>query len=105
MKRAVPSALLLALLAGDAMAKDLPLARAYRQILDVCLQETMLNKEAHIRLIEAGSTMLTHCGCVAELAMVKLRPPDVQPLLDGEITATARATWQEVHRICIYGGH
>jgi hypothetical protein len=99
------AALSVLLLASPAVARDLPLARAYRQILDVCLQETLLNKDAHIRLIEAGSTMLTHCGCVADLAMVKIQGPDVKSLLDGEITATAGAAWQEAHRICIYAGH
>jgi hypothetical protein len=89
---------------GDAFAKDLPMARAYRQILDICLEETILNKQAHYHLAMAGRTMLVHCGCVADMAMSKLSPDEIPPVLKGEVPATAKSKWQEAHETCIKAG-
>ena len=97
-------AALLIFLVGDVSAKDLPSARAYRQILDVCIEQTFLNREAHSQLLRGGGTMLVHCGCVADMAMAKFSPTDFQSLLSGEIPAAARNQWTELHEFCIKGG-
>jgi hypothetical protein len=93
-----------ALLVGDVSAKDLPYARAYRQILDVCIEQTLLNREAHSQLARAGRTMLVHCGCVADMAMAKIPATEIQTLLNGEIPVTAKAQWVEAHELCISAG-
>jgi hypothetical protein len=55
-------AALLLFLVGDVSAKDLPSARAYRQILDVCIEQTLLNREAIPNFSEAGAQCWSTAG-------------------------------------------
>jgi hypothetical protein len=91
--------------APSASADELPLARLYHLIADICLNETLGNKDALYNLAMAGRSLVVHCDCVSQAAGGHFTKDEFPSVVRGEIPASARPQWVHWHQLCIDAGH
>ena len=100
-----PALLTLTFSVPSALANDLPLARVYHLVADICINEMLANKDATANLIRAGSSLVVYCGCVSLATMGHFTKDESSLVARGVIPESARPMWIHWHQICIDAGH
>jgi hypothetical protein len=103
--RLAAALLTLVLSAPSAVADDLPFARVYHLVADICINEMLANKDALSHLMMAGRSVVVHCDCVAQTAGGHFAQEEYASVRHGEIPASARAMWLHWHDVCLNAGH
>jgi hypothetical protein len=89
--------------ATSVLSNDLPLARLYHLVADICINETLANKDAQYHMAMAGRSLVVHCDCVSQAA--NFTKDEYSSVVRGEIPASAHAMWIHWHELCINAGH
>jgi hypothetical protein len=89
------------LLPSVAPTAELPFARAYHQVSDICINEVLLNPDVNAALLKMSRPLVSFCDCVARMAMRHFSDQEYPMVLRGELPASALPNWRRSRELCL----